>query len=916
MKPLLFTSFLLSFFLNIQTIHAQIVINEFSAANHQQFFDNYGEAEDWIELYNSSNSTVNLGGYHLSDKMNKPTKWTIPAGTSIPAHGFLLIWASNRDEHSNGFLHSNFKITQTKKSESIVLADPQGNLIDSHQLDIPNQTNHSWARISDGGEKWGIQTLPTPGSSNIDVLFPYPAKPKLIPEAGFYDQAAEISIENIDPEVSIYYTTDGSTPSLESTIYSGPFTIQNTSIVKAIAISSDPNTPNSFIDFKTYFIEESHTVPVVSLSGIELQQLLEGTIAEPTGTLELFENGSRVASATGEFNKHGHDSWAYSQRGIDYITRDEFGENYTLKHKIFSDQSDRNKFQRIILKAAANDNYPFENGGAHIRDAFVHTLSQKAGLHLDERTYEPCVLYLNGKYWGVYEMREKVDDPDFTSYYYKQGKNSIDFIKTWGATWEEYGSRSDWDQLREFIESNDMSVQQNYEVVENQLDIESLIDYVVLHSYNVSSDWLNWNTAWWRGTNPSGEVKKWRYILWDEDATFGHYINYSDIPDRSPLADPCNPEAITPNIDNQGHIAVFKKLSENPEFFAKYINRYADLSNSYFNCDFMLNLLDQMLTRIESEMPRHINRWGGSMSEWQENVQKLKDFINTRCTVISDGIVDCYTDEGITGPFEIVIDVEKADAGKVQANSVVGISYPWQTNYFGGIDFAISAIPNEDQVFDHWEVENNIFGPDEFSDSIAMSLVSGDKITAFFSSKCGAFYDLKVDSSLSSLNLAWRGPNNALNYEISYREKENGEWKKISTQESKVSLKNLSECIEYEVVIKNICGDDSDNFHHLILKTACRIASFNSEKNILSANIFPNPFESNLTIELELLEAENINIELLNITGQPIHSQSFNDTQEGTNQFIFKTNNLSQGMYLLKIISKDEIHVQKIIKGE
>ena len=120
----------------------------------------------------------------------------------------------------------------------------------------------------------------------------------------------------------------------------------------------------------------------------------------------------------GYTNKHGNDSWAYAQRGIDFITRDKLGYNYALKHQIFA-RTPRDRFQRVILKAAANDNYPFctigpgVNGSAHIRDAYCHTLSQDGHLALDERTYEPCVLYANGQYWGVYELREKVDDADF-----------------------------------------------------------------------------------------------------------------------------------------------------------------------------------------------------------------------------------------------------------------------------------------------------------------------------------------------------------------------------------------------------------------------------------------------------------------------------------------------------------------------
>ena len=120
-----------------------------------------------------------------------------------------------------------------------------------------------------------------------------------------------------------------------------------------------------------------------------------------------------------------------NKRGFDYITRDQFGYNYAIKDELFRTK-DRDKYQRLIIKCAANDNYPFSYGGsgAHIRDSYVQSLSQVADLRMDERSFEPCILFLNGEYWGLYEIREKVDDNDFTDYYYDQ--DSVEFLKTWG----------------------------------------------------------------------------------------------------------------------------------------------------------------------------------------------------------------------------------------------------------------------------------------------------------------------------------------------------------------------------------------------------------------------------------------------------------------------------------------------------
>lgn len=127
--------------------------------------------------------------------------------------------------------------------------------------------------------------------------------------------------------------------------------------------------------------------------------------------------------------------------------RDQYGYNYAIQDQIYRGKS-RTSHQRLMIKAAANDNVSFETGGAHIRDAYVQSLSQVGGLKMDERSYEPAILYVNGQFWGLYEIREKVGDSDFTSYYYDQdekyggGPNDVQFLRTWGGTWEEMGAPS------------------------------------------------------------------------------------------------------------------------------------------------------------------------------------------------------------------------------------------------------------------------------------------------------------------------------------------------------------------------------------------------------------------------------------------------------------------------------------------
>jgi len=726
-------AFKLSLIIICKTSVSQVVINEYSCSNLSNFQDNYNQYEDWVELYNSGSNVVDLSGYFLSDRATNPTKWKIPNGVTINPNGRLMVICSGRDEFSGGYLHPNFKLTQTKP-ENFLISNQIGALIESITL-VPTQKGHSRGRTTDGAATWSLFTTPTPNATNTGAKQEYATKPLMSQAAGFYTSPITLSITSPDPNVSIYYTTNGSEPTTSSTLYTAPITISNTQVIRARAFSTNLNIPPSFIESNTYFINENHSIAVVSIFGNQIQTLLNGSQIKPETELEYFDNNKQLkAEVSGYSDKHGNDSWAYQQRGIDFVSRDQLGLNYALTYKIFSSKN-RDEFQRVILKALANDNYPFSTGGAHIRDPYVHTLAQRGDLHLDVRTYEPCVLYVNGQYWGIYDLREKVDDADYIEYYFNTPEKEIQMLKTWGGTWSEYGgnqAQNDWNALRNFITSNDMSIPNNYYYVDSVFNIKSLVDYFVLNSYVVCSDWLNWNTQWWRGLNTNAKKKKWRYCLWDEDATFGHYINYTNIPNQNPDADPCFPQFLN-NPGGQGHTLILNALLNNPNFKQYYVTRFADLSNTVFTCNYMQFLLDSLVNEFQSEMPRHISRWGGSMTTWQNNIQALKDYIDTRCVKIATGMINCYN---LKGPYAITFDVNPPNSGEIKTNSIWLPSYPFTGKYYGNIKTLLKAkADTSNYIFDHWEVVNDTILPSINNDSAWIMLNGPQTIIAHFRKK-------------------------------------------------------------------------------------------------------------------------------------------------------------------------------------
>jgi len=727
----LYSLLTLSFLLITNSFQAQVVINEFSCSNVAGPTDAFGQREDWVELYNTTGAVIDLTGYYLSNNSSNPTKWQIPSGT-IAANGYKMVFCSGRNLVSGTQYHPSFTLKQTE-GDYIILTSPANVTVDFHHITELTKENNSIGRTTNGAATWSLFTTPTPNAANTaaSAVNYYPTPVMSIPQ-GFYAGTQSVTITCSDATATIRYTTNGSEPTASSTVYSGAINVPSTTIIRAKAFGT--GLP-SFCATNTYFINVSHTVPVISVGGQQVFDLIangNGSSQSFKGYFEYFEDDQTfISEGEGEFNKHGNDSWAYPQRGFDFVMRDQFGYNDDVEHQIFP-ETPRDAFQRLIFKAAANDNVSFEDG-AHIRDSYVHTLSQKADLSLDERTWKPCIIYLNGQYWGVYDVREKADDHDFTKYYDNQDQYHLQYLKTWGSTWSEYGgaqAQTDWNTLKNYINSNNMGVAANFEHVDTTLNWHSLIDYFVLNSYVVTQDWLNWNTAWWRGMDPAGDKKKWRYTLWDMDATFGHYINYTGIPDPTANADPCNVENL-PNPGGQGHTDILQKLvDENTVVHQYYVSRYADLINTYLSCNYMNFLLDSMIGEINPEMPGQLAKWGGnSYAGWQQNVTEMHNFINTRCTAIETGLTGCYN---LTGPFQLIVDVSPVGAGQAKVNSIWPTAYPWTSQYYGGIQTNFKAQANTGYVFSHWQYTANSMTLPIAQDSNSMDIQAPVTVTAVF----------------------------------------------------------------------------------------------------------------------------------------------------------------------------------------
>ncbi len=756
------------FLLAITALPAQVVINEISCSNQKQFVDDHSDYNDWFELYNAGINSVNIGGYWLSDSKSNNQKWQIPAGTTIGAGGFLRFWASGRDLASPTGMHTNFNLTQTKaNTERVVFSDPAGNVLEDKKLSQKTQQRHSYGRTTDGAAAWSVFTTPTPGGPN-NTAVPYNGyadKPDADMEPGFYTGPVTVTLSTTEINGVIRYTLNGHTPTITSPIYTGPLTLTATTVLKAITFSPDSKILPGFLRVNTYFVNVNHTVPVISIAADDLDTLANGdselpgpigydTVVyqgetyinpiyakrRPIGSFEYFNlNKERAAFTYGEFDRHGQDSWAHSHRSLDFTSRDEMGYDYAIKEKLFELRA-RDEFQRIILRAAGDDNFPSDyapsnEGAAHIRDAYVQNLALQGGMQLDVRTATKAVVYLNGQYWGLYDIRERTDDADYTKYYYNQDKYHVQYISTWGNTWSEYGgqqAQDDWNDFRDNVMGLDVTQPANYQYVTDNLDVLSMMDYMILNSFTVCTDWLNYNVGWWRGLDPNGTHKKWGFTLWDNDAVFGFYINYTGVPDQSATAAPCNIDGLTDSWpDVNGHMQLFNHLRTNPDFEQLYITRQLDMWNTTFSCENMLHQLDSVIAVITPEMPLQCSRWSGDMSDWVGNVNQLHSYIEDRCSYIGDGLQECHS---LSGPYALTINAEPAQGGFVKLNTLIINQFPWNGTYYGGVNTNVEAVTKANYYFQKWtDSATPIAFPDNKAVALNVNLTSATTITAHFS---------------------------------------------------------------------------------------------------------------------------------------------------------------------------------------
>ena len=525
-----------------------IAINELLASNNLNAADAQGQYDDWIELYNLETSSVDLGGMYLTDDLDTPTKWQIPAGTTIEAQGYLVIWADG-DVQDEG-LHAGFEL-QAAGEEIALVATDGSTLIDSVTFGVQT-ADVSFGRYPDGTGAFRYLADPTAGQANIAIYEGSVSAVEFSHSHGFYGVPFEVMLSCDTPDAVIYYTRDGSAPFSEvrqipgGTIYTGPILVQGTTRLRAQAFKSgwrrSAMRTQSYIFLDDVIRQSSYPSNFPRTWGSTLvdygmdPDVVEDPAYAPTIKQDLLTIPSLVVVIDNDdffgddrgiyahLSGHGTD-WerAASVEWIDPVSDEDFqvdvglrvhGSVYgrttsvakhslrllfkneygpsRLEYPLFGD-SDVERFESLVLRGIWNYSWFGDSTACsglgtdhadYLRDQFARDIIRDMG-GLTPHS-RPVHVYINGLYWGLYIFAERPDD-GFCAQHLGGEKEDYDVLI--GNTQIEVmaGDRDAWNTLMDLAEGN-LSSASAYEAIQEYLDVPAMIDFLLMVYYTGSRD--------------------------------------------------------------------------------------------------------------------------------------------------------------------------------------------------------------------------------------------------------------------------------------------------------------------------------------------------------------------------------------------------------------------------------------------
>jgi hypothetical protein len=649
---------------------ADVVINEVLAANRSGLTDADNDTQGWVEIANRGGASVELLGWSLTDSRAQPAKWVFP-DVALAAGEYLVVFTSGKDlRDPNAELHANFKLDPVGEYLGLYSAGAAREVASELAPEFPEQRPDFSYGIDGAGELSYLRP-PTPGQANdsASTFERLLSQPMIHVPHGFYEEAFEVGITTASAGAEIRYTTDGSEPTESTgTLYLGPILIAGTTALRAAAFQAgqlrsrvetktylflrdvirQPTMRQSVVDDPAYsdiVLDAMKSIPTLSIvmaeedfKNLQKQASLEGTKEELPASIELMyaEEFQRVSRTRGRPLRAGFQidaaieghSHSAPKRSVRLKFKRAYGPT-KLSYPFFesapvNSQSAATVFDRLILRSEIGMSWssPFAGNPQSVtlaRDQWQRN-SQIAMSALGAHGIF-VHLYVNGRYWGLYNPVER-PDARFTSSYLG-GQEEDYFATNHGIERGDghlSGDLSRFERLVDLASEGDLRSPERYEAVSQLLDIEHFADYVILFWFSGFGDGLDNN--WYAGmrNDPPGRLL---FFMWDSEYIF---INQDPGP-------PANTGAWVPNYFFTGEYSrtriarIFLALLTNPEFCLLFADRvYRHLSHGALTDENSRARFKALTDHIADAIIGESARWGGGRTrdeQWRSAVEVL-----------------------------------------------------------------------------------------------------------------------------------------------------------------------------------------------------------------------------------------------------------------------------------------------------
>ncbi|MBR6449965.1 MAG: CotH kinase family protein [Fibrobacter sp.] len=701
-------------------------ITEISPRN-LDFKDENGDDPSWVEIYNASDKDADLKGYTLVENLKNLRKWVFASDT-IKAKSFKIVFCDKKNisaikssdkDGLHARPHTNWKLD--KNGGTIFLVDPYNGIRDS--VAYPELTaGYSWG-IVDGGF-WQYFDKPTPEKPNTAAT----AYEEIVPAAdmsglksGFYNEAFTLNPPALEEGVKLRCTTNGSVPTENSPEFNSPMRVDHSiafrcATFKKGALSNTVTTRTFFVD------EDAVKMPIVAISvdsSFFRQHYIKTSCQSPKNCpdsaglyadvevpvhVEYFENGSSTKNGStwekdAGISLMGGYSRLNDKKSVAIRLREEY-EDGSINYPLFETRKGVNdKYRSFNLR---NNGNRFVSD--YIEDAMGGALLE--GSSVDYQRSRQVVVFYNGKYYGIHDMRERFNK-HYVETNYKIDANSVNFIKHLEDKIEASNGTIDaYKDVLHFVATNDFSGENNanYEKAKTMLDVGNLADYMAAEIYIHNGDWPNNNVRAW-----SAPGHPWKFMVYDLDHGFDWMwgVNDKEFVQETNMFSwikkgggnkPCKEEGCFANL--------YIQLIKNPDFKRLFINRSAVIFNSYTNAKNVEKIVDAMVATIDNnEMSRDLEKFKQDQ-KWYENscghgFDRTGSCMKEWATKRDPKVLAEYQEEfGLSGTMSVTIAASGKGSVLMEGMKLPSASY--KGKFFSGVKMELKAVPDDGASFTGW----------------------------------------------------------------------------------------------------------------------------------------------------------------------------------------------------------------------